>query len=259
MGKLPFFISIPHGGTETPDEIEQRICISRNDVLEDGDAFTRDIFDLSEDVRHVLKADVARAFVDLNRAEDDLPPENPDGVVKTRTCYSKQIYLPGLEPDEPLIEKLLYRYHRPYHRKIQEILGRRDAEFLLALDCHSMAAVGPDIAPDTGQKRPALCLGNRQGESCPNETTELLAVCLRECLNLRGADITLNQPFGGGYITRTHGYRPVPWIQVEMSRDLFLKPPYFNSETWEMDESRLRELRTRFGDALRLFFERFHK
>ena len=76
MSKLPFFISIPHGGTETPDEVEERICISQADVLEDGDSFTREIYDVTEDVQHIIKADIARAFVDLNRAEDDLPPAN---------------------------------------------------------------------------------------------------------------------------------------------------------------------------------------
>jgi len=259
MDKLPFFISIPHGGTETPDEVKDRICISHSDVLEDGDTFTREIYDLSDDVQQVLKANIARAFVDLNRAEDDLPPENPDGVVKSKTCYSKQIYIPGLEPDGPIIKELLVRYHRPYHGAIRKILGQPETGIVLALDCHSMAAVGPDIAPDTGRKRPALCLGNRHGETCSNETAKLFAVCLRESFNLQDSDVTLNRPFSGGYITRMHGGRPIPWIQIEMSRDLFLRPPYFDAKTWDIDKSRLGEIRVHFRDALRLLFERLPK
>jgi len=65
MTKLPLLVSIPHGGTQMPSEVEGRCCISRADVLEDGDAFTREIYDVAEGVRFVLKADVARAFVDL--------------------------------------------------------------------------------------------------------------------------------------------------------------------------------------------------
>ncbi|MFC1850855.1 N-formylglutamate amidohydrolase [candidate division CSSED10-310 bacterium] len=255
MKKLPFFISIPHGGTETPDEVKERICIGQADILEDGDAFTMDIYDVSADVRQVLKANIARAFVDLNRAEDDLPPENPDGVVKSSTCYSKPIYLPGQEPDDALIETLLTRFHRPYHRAIGETLTRSGTDIVLALDCHSMAALGPDIAPDTGKRRPLFCLGNRHGKTCPMETTHLLADCLRQAFDLEESDVTLNQPFAGGYITRTYGANPVPWIQVEMSRDLFLRQPYFDRETWLIDSSRLRELRSFFQAALQLFFK----
>jgi formiminoglutamase len=122
-----------------------------------------------------------------------------------------------------------------------------------------MAAVAPDIAPDTGQKRPAFCLGNRQGQTCPNDTTEIFAACLRESFDLKESDVTLNRPFGGGYITRTYGGKPVPWIQVEMSRDFFLRPPYFDVQSWEMDRSRLGEIKTRFRNSLRLLFERMPK
>jgi formiminoglutamase len=256
MDRMPFFISVPHGGTETPEEVKDRICISHPDVLEDSDAFTREIYNLSDDIRYLLRADVARAFVDLNRAEDDLPPENPDGVVKSRTCYSKQIYIEDLEPDASLIEELLARYHRPYHAKIREVLGKAELGIILALDCHSMAAVGPDIAPDTGQRRPIICLGNRQGETCPNDMATLFAQCLRESFSLEEPDVTLNHPFGGGYITRTYGAKPIPWIQVEMSRVLFLRPPYFNETTWDMDRNRLNEINKCFRNGLRLLANR---
>lgn len=259
MIQLPFLVSIPHGGTETPDEVRDRTCISLADVLEDSDAFTREIYDVPEGVKGVLKADVARAFVDLNRAEHDRPPANPDGVVKSLTCDGKPIYLPGQEPDEPLIEKLLARYHRPYHQAIRETLAQLGTDLVLALDCHSMAAVAPEIAPDPGQRRPAFCLGNRHGQACPREMIEILADCLREAFGLGPADVALNRPFAGGYVTRTYGTDPVPWIQVEMSRDLYLRAPYFDQETWNIDRSRLRELKARFLNALQLLFEQLRK
>ena len=259
MTKLPFLVSIPHGGTQMPSEVEGMSCIGRADVLEDGDAFTREIYDVAEGVRFVLKADVARAFVDLNRAENDLPPANPDGVVKSKTCYNKPIYLPGREPDGPIVEKLLARYHRPYHRAIQQTLAEAGTDIILALDCHSMAAVGPDVAPDPGQRRPAFCLGNRHGETCPNEMAETLAGCLREVFGLGPSEVTLNRPFAGGYVTRTHGAGSVPWIQVEMSRDLYLRAPYFDEDRWDIDGRRLRELKASFLATLRLLFERVRR
>ena len=259
MSTMPFLISVPHGGTATPEEVAGRINIRREHVLEDGDAFTQEIYDLADDVDCLVKAEIARAFVDLNRAEDDLPPANPDGVVKSMTCYSRPIYLPGREPDESLIETLLARYHRPYHRSIRENLSAPNAGIVLALDCHSMAAVAPDVAPDAGQRRPVFCLGNRHGDACSMGTTRILADSLLQEFDLDEWDVTLNTPFAGGYVTRNYGGAPLPWIQVEMSRELFLRPPYFDQRTWKIDENRLQEIRARFRNALRRFWGRLQE
>jgi len=252
--KLPALISIPHGGTMVPPELKGRTRIGRADILEDGDAFTREIYEASDWVEVQLAAEVARAFVDLNRAEDDLPPGNPDGVIKSHTSFLRRVYKKGQEPDENLVELLLERYHRPYHRRIKEILDSQPAGLKLGLDCHSMAAVGPDIAPDSGRRRPAICLGNLNGKSCSQETIDSLATCFRLVFGLDDKDITQNRPFAGGYITRSYSQETVPWIQVEMSRDLYLRKPWFELESLEADPERLRELNSMFKEVLLLFF-----
>ncbi len=256
MKRLPFFISIPHGGEQTPLELVGRVQIDRASILEDGDAFTRDLYGIADHVQGFLEAEVARAFVDLNRAENDRPPANTDGVIKSHTCYGKPVYLEGQQPDENLTEVLLEKYHRPYHQAIQKTLaGNKD--IVLALDCHTMAAMGPDVAPDPGQKRPTFCLGNRNGSTCPKEMLKGLTDSLAKAFELPKSSITHNQPFAGGYITRTHGAQAVPWIQVEMSRDLFLRPPYFDALNWTLDRDRILEVRARFLATLEYFFENF--
>lgn len=250
---LPVLISVPHAGTEVPPELEGKIDIGPLEILEDSDAFARQIYGV-DGVRFVLDTNVARAFVDLNRAEDDLPPANPDGVVKSHTSYGRAIYLPGHEPDAALVERLLDRYHRPYHRTIQAILADAGAGVELALDCHTMAPVGPDLSPDPGRRRPTVCLGNVRGRACPPETTDRLARCFARVLGLRDEEVARNRPFGGGHITRTYGGRPIPWVQVELSRDLYLRPPYFDRASLTMDPARLRELSAMFREVLRQFF-----
>ncbi|UCH95710.1 MAG: N-formylglutamate amidohydrolase, partial [Candidatus Aminicenantes bacterium] len=145
MNQFPVLISIPHGGTGTPEELINRICIRSKDIFDDMDPFTREIYDLEPGVIEVLTTDIARAFVDLNRAVDDLPPKNPDGIIKSMTCYKKPIYIKGKEPDEPLRQILVERYYHPYHRKLREITSQ-NKEVKLALDCHSMAAEPPPLA-----------------------------------------------------------------------------------------------------------------
>jgi formiminoglutamase len=296
MRQIPVLISIPHGGTDIPPELINCVCIPAKDIFDDSDPFTREIYDLEPWVLEAIDTDIARAFVDLNRAVDDLPPKNPDGIIKSMTCYKKPIYIKGKEPDESLRQTLIQRYYLPYHKKIQEITNQ-NKELKLALDCHSMAAEPPPIAPDidrqkkstnekflqggarkaqsAGRKasykidamrkapcamrlppgRPLICLGNAHGKACDQDVVKKLAGCFCEAFELVEKDVVINQPFAGGYITRTYGNNPLPWVQVEMNRSLYLSSPWFDPITLQVDNHQLMELNDRFKTALELYFK----
>lgn len=253
MEELPVLLSIPHGGMDIPAELEDRIVLSAADIFEDIDPYTREIYDLGDSVTHVVSTAYPRTFVDLNRAPDDLPPDNPDGVVKSHTCYGKTIYQSGMEPDSDLKDTLLEKYYFPYHNEIERLSNSKDPAIALALDCHSMAAVGPAISPDRGKKRPMVCLGNAHGRSCSQEAAAAMAACFRRAFSLEENDVTINRPFAGGYITRRYGGHPLPWIQVELNRDLYLRETFFNRRTLSVDKSRILEIRQMFEEALRLY------
>jgi N-formylglutamate deformylase len=245
---LPLLISVPHGGRDTPPEIADRVCLSPADLFEDGDACTRDIYDLTGEAARIQRAEIARAFVDLNRAPDDRPPANPDGVVKSATCYGHPIYHQARQPADELIERLLDRYYYPYHARLREAAA--DPAIRLALDCHSMAAVAPPVAPDSGAQRPLFCLSNDDGKSCPPPILDRLAAALAQAFGCDLSQVWLNRPFKGGYITRSHGGGPLPWVQVEMNRSAYLAEPWFHRESLTVDPRRLTDLRQRFLRAL---------
>jgi formiminoglutamase len=247
MSPLPVLLSIPHGGTEVPEELRNRVCITAEDLFDDSDAFTVEIYDLGDNVARVVKAEVARAFVDMNRAADDLPPANPDGVVKTTTCFKRPIYSAGQEPDSELTERLIERYHARYHSQLA-VAARQSIK--LALDCHSMLSHAPPIGSDYRTPRPLFCLSNRDGATAPGGVLRELANAIAEAFEVPLSEIGLNDPFKGGYITRVHGTGTVPWIQVEMNRSLYLSDPWFKSDTLTVYPSRLAELRDRFKSAL---------
>ena len=254
MNILPVLLSIPHGGTQVPDEIRDRVTISVKDQFEDSDTFTQEIYGLENEVLAQVQSQVARAFVDMNRAEDDRPPQNPDGIVKTQTCHGKMVYRPGQELDGALIRQMLGTYYFPYHQSITAALAEHTG-LQLALDCHTMEAVAPAIAPDTGQSRPLICLGTNQGKSCPQEMTDRLAECFRAGFGLEEKDVVMNKPFPGGYITRKYGEGPLPWVQVEMNRSLYLSKPWFDAESLTVQPQRLKELNQCFRKTLTLFFQ----
>ncbi len=252
MNKLPFLLSIPHGGEDVPEEIADRFQLERSGILEDGDSFTREIYGIEDQVEALVKTAIARAAVDLNRDPADRPPENPDGVVKSRTCVGKTIYRPDVLLDTATIDLLLKKYYEPYHEKIRAILDD-PGTIKLALDCHTMEAVGPEISPDSGTPRPLFCLGSNFGKSCPRDLVDKLADSLRQAFELKDTDIQIDRPFAGGFITRTYGNRPIPWIQVEMNRVLYLSPPWFDRDRFCVAEDRLQHLNRCFRRALELF------
>jgi N-formylglutamate deformylase len=248
----PLLISIPHGGDKIPPEAEGKLKLGIEELIEDSDPFSREIYAIEGTARTVIAAEIFRAIVDLNRPPDDLPPANPDGVVKSHTCYNKEIYKSDYLKDAHFIKNLLSRYYVEYHNRIRQAVMHEDIK--IAFDCHTMAAVAPDIAPDPGMDRPVITLGNNHGKACDFPATERLARSFREVFRIRESHVTINEPFAGGYITRTYGNRPVPWIQVEMNRCLYLDDRWFNPSAMEINQNRLKVLNARFKRVVELFF-----
>ena len=210
MNPLPFLISLPHAGTEVPPEVEPLNLLTPGQIAADGDGGADSIYiRLRDHVRHFVFAGIARAYVDLNRGEEDI---RMDGVVKTHTCWGEPIYSSPVSRE--LVGILIQKYHRPYHRRLEALAGQG---VILGIDCHTMAETGPPLGPDTGETRPHVCLGDAHGTSCPSPWTRILAKCLEGYFQ---GDVRINRPFAGGWITRRQ-HRFMPWIQLELSRAPF--------------------------------------
>jgi N-formylglutamate deformylase len=206
---LPLLLSVPHAGLEVPDEMRPYCILTADQIARDGDEGAAAIYDLASEVVRCVSTPIARAIVDMNRAEDD---RRADGIVKTRTCWDEPIYDP--DPPEALLQDLIERYHRPYHRRLTE---SAQPDVVLGVDCHTMAAEGPPIGPDRGRSRPAVCLSNADG-TCPEAWLESLAACLERSFETA---VARNDPFRGGFIVRSHAAE-MSWVQLELSRGPFL-------------------------------------
>jgi formiminoglutamase len=209
MIEMPFILSVPHAGLRVPEEVKDLCILSADDIRADGDEGASDIYGpLEGHVSAFLTTDIARAIVDLNRAQYD---RRPDGVVKTQTCWQVPVY--RSPPAEETVRKLIERYYLPYYERLRSESGG----MRLGIDCHTMAATGPPIGPDPEEARPRACIGNGGG-SCPVDWAEEMARLLREEI---GDPVTVNRPFAGGYITRS---RPgsIPWMQIELSRSSWI-------------------------------------
>ncbi|MGK0156121.1 MAG: N-formylglutamate deformylase [Neolewinella sp.] len=202
---LPLGLSVPHAGLLVPDELAGNCLLTEAQIKADGDVGAAAIYDLAEHVVRWQTTEIARAVLDMNRGQDDV---RKDGIVKTHTCWDEPVWRESLTDLQ--VSDLLVRFHRPYHLG----LAGFGAVTKLGVDCHTMAAHGPPVGPDSGQRRPLVCLGNGAGQSCPRSWIEALRDCFVAAL---GDDVTINKPFAGGFITRSHG-REMPWVQIELSR-----------------------------------------
>jgi N-formylglutamate deformylase len=223
---LPCLISLPHAGTKIPDEVLASNLLSLEQIVKDGDEGAEQIYRLDECVEALVTTDIARAFVDMNRAIDDF---RDDGVVKTMTCWMEPIYTQALQ--RSIAQKLLARYYCTYHSALEEAYT---GDIVLGIDCHTMAAFGPPVGPDPDRRRPMVCLGDGNGKTLPDKWMDALADYFSSSFQQPTAK---NVPFSGGHITRHHGRRRA-WVQVEISR--------CPSLTWE-------EKSVRVQDALESF------
>ena len=89
MEKLPFLISVPHGGELMPAEIAGDVCITPRDLFDDSDSFTNYIYQVEDMVEEQESSAIARAFVDNSRSRDQHPPEYPDGLIKSAKGYNR--------------------------------------------------------------------------------------------------------------------------------------------------------------------------
>ena len=80
---------------------------------------------------------------------------------------------------------------------------------------------------------------------------ETLAACFRDVFALREEDVSMNDPFSGGFIARTYGGAPIPWIQIEINRSFYLRPPWYDASRLTMSTARLQELQALLWQVLR--------
>ena len=217
--KLPVLISVPHSGVNVPPEVESYCCLNARQIIEDGDEGADEIYDVAAEAEAFITTDIARAVVDINRAQDD---RRADGVIKTHTCWNIPIYNQPLP--EPVIQTLLRKYYHPYHEQLSA--WANNAKF--GIDCHTMATYGPPVGPDPGQERPFVCLSNAN-ETFPKPWMERLAFCFQQIFNV---EISVNMPFKGGFIIQSHTHE-MPWVQVEMSRSNIITNGQKRNCFWE--------------------------
>ncbi|ABR49862.1 N-formylglutamate amidohydrolase [Alkaliphilus metalliredigens QYMF] len=267
--KLPMLISVPHGGMTIPEVLQKKCLIDPKGISMDGDTWARELYDFRDLVEEYVDTDIARLVVDMNRNHRDLPPSNPDGVVKTMTVDGKQIWVQASGLSQREIQLLIQQYHGPYHERLQT--ASKNKNVLMGIDCHTMLDIGPAVGGNHWEERPLFCIGNRgtkMGNQLDEPTTAPRELLLQLQKSLEKEFrafmpketqqplVTLNTPFSGGYITYYHGNNSdIPWIQLEINRKLYLPDDEKMSLIpEEFHRVRLNEIRDKLYTAFKSLF-----
>lgn len=222
-GSIPLLVSMPHVGTDIPDNIAQRLSAAATPKA-DTDWHLQRLYDfLGEMGASTIAARWSRYVIDLNRPPENTnlyPGQDTTGLCPVDTFGRQALYLEGQQPDEAEVRQRLAAYWQPYHSQL-----RAELERLLALhgkvvlwDAHSIASHVPRFFEG---KLPDLNFGTADGKSCAPAMQEAIVKVAQ------GQDdftVAVNGRFKGGHITRFYGQPAlnVHAIQLEMCQSVYM-------------------------------------
>ena len=226
-GSTPLLVSVPHVGTEIPDDIAARL-LPRALATEDADWHLQRLYAFATALgASLIVPRCARYVVDLNRPPGNTPMYpgvNNTELCPTRFFTGEPMYRDGAAPDDAEVAQRVARYWRPYHDALSAELSRLQAAHghAVLFDGHSIQAELPWLFEG---RLPDLNLGTAGGASCAPSLRQRLA----EHLAAHTAHShVVDGRFKGGYITRHYGRPAQGWhtVQMEMGWHCYMAPPH---------------------------------
>lgn len=234
---LPILFDCPHSGRDYPADFASCQPLERLRPAED--AYVDRLLEAAPGLGiTTIRALFPRAYVDVNRAEDDLDPDLLDGTwpaplrpgPKTDLGIGliRRLVVPGVPIyDRRLtvaeVQGRIEGYWRPYRTRVTTLVEEtaRTHGRCIYLQWHSMKSVGNAATPDgPGVKRPDVVLGDRRSTSARPRLTGRL----RNLFGDQGFRVRVNHPYAGADLLGVIGQPQdgIDAIQIELNRALFV-------------------------------------
>ena len=228
--------SSPHSGRDYPASFLARSVLDERLIRSSEDAFVDQLFGAAPDHgAPLICARAPRAYVDLNRAADELDPalieglmrgqHNPRvnsglGVIPRVVANGRSIYRGKLTQREA--DTRIADHWVPYHAALSQLMGESVALFgeAVLIDCHSMPHEAIEAHTRPGGRMPQVVLGDRYGAAADAAVVDRIEAIFTAA----GLVVARNAPFAGAYITQAYG-RPSAnrhVLQIEIDRALYL-------------------------------------
>jgi len=232
----PVVFASPHSGRVYPADLLARAQVEERVLRSSEDAFVDLLLaDAPAFGAPLLTTQVPRAYVDFNRAADELDPAliegapraglNPRvasglGVLARVVSNGRAIYRGKLPLAEA--ERRITRYWHPYHQALSGLIERQHDRFgaVLLCDMHSMPHEALTGHLARGGVRPDVIVGDRWGASAGAGVVAAVEAVLRDA----GFVVARNAPFAGAYVAQRYGQpsRGMHAVQIEIDRALYL-------------------------------------
>ncbi|WP_019515702.1 N-formylglutamate amidohydrolase [Sphingomonas sp. Mn802worker] len=223
----PVVLSVPHAGRAYPDALYAALRVPRTSLRALEDRYMDAVVLPARGNETLLLQDAPRAWIDLNRAEDERDPLLDDGarrsnlsakvraglgIVPRRTGATGDVWRRRLGCGE--VDARIVADHRPYHRALGEALARARDRFGVAvlLDLHSM--------PPLPGGRTRVVVGDRFGRAAAPRFMRRVEAEVAAS----GLIHAVNNPYAGGYILERHAQQvaQIHAVQLEIDRALYL-------------------------------------
>ncbi|MEI2805595.1 N-formylglutamate deformylase [Albidovulum sp.] len=245
-GDGPIILGQPHGGTQVPDAIFQRLNATGR-ALADTDWHINRLY--SGLIAHltVVEAGFHRYVIDANRGPDDgslYPGQNTTGLCPLTDFDGRPIWAEGQAPGADEIAERRAAFHAPYHQALAAQIDRVKARHGVAIlwDCHSIRSVIPFLFDG---ELPVFNIGTNGGTTCAEKITR----AVETCCEASGQPTILNGRFKGGWTTRHYGQPAdnVHAIQMETAQRAYLAT---EAAPWAYDPDRAERTRAVLGPVL---------
>ncbi len=210
----PLVISIPHSGTDIPQDIAP-LCNQTSKREHTDWALPELVAPLLETT---LVATVSRYIIDVNR-------------FKPRTGKATQPIIPRIDelghqlfynyPSKQKQADWLKRYYTPYYHHLESLLHQKLEQYskVLLIDLHSY--------DDKLFQTSDIIIGTRRKQTISEEILEQLQTLFQE----EGLSTRVDTPFSGGNIIATFGKHPsIEAVQIEVPYSLYLEGHSLNFE-----------------------------
>ena len=234
----PLIFASPHSGRDYPPELLRISRLDRQGLRQSEDSYVDLLFDTAPAAgAPLLRALFPRAFVDVNRARNELDPRMfADQLPKDADTRSSRVIaglgvIPRIVADgHDIYDRKLYfmdarrrlaACYDPYHKALAGLINEARSKFgcAIIIDCHSMPSAGG--APfRAGEPSIDFVLGDRFGSSCAPSVTQ----AVEDTLARQDYEVARNAPYAGGFVASSYG-RPkngVHVLQIEINRGLYL-------------------------------------
>lgn len=226
----------PHSGRDYPDDFLRRALLNEKEIRSSEDAYVDQLLRLVPEVgAPLLCAQAPRAYLDLNRAPEELDPALIEGV-RRQSLNARVASGLGVVPRVVANGRAIYRgkitledahkrvstLWRPYHDQLQTLLDESQNAFgeAILIDVHSMPHEALESVGPPGSARPNIVLGDRFGASASSHIVEHLEAAFANA----GFRVARNMPFAGAFIAQHYGRpsRGQHAVQIEIDRALYM-------------------------------------